>query len=207
MYNSSTLTILAISTGVSHLDDCSILIIDLPPSIFASIDHLLNRAVRAIFSTVKSHVTLLLKIPHSVYDPNSIQWPSACCHPAPFTFLIFSPPFWGSHLLFFPSPLCPTHRGIFDLSCSESEHSLFPLLGLLSLFPWATPSPSHWRFPYHPFSNGNSILSCTESPLNTNEFQESLLDIWFTQSVTDCNYKLYRTGIFNCFVPCSYPGI
>jgi len=66
MYNSSTLTILAISTGVSHLDDCSILIIDLPPSIFASIDHLLNRAVRAIFSTAKSHVTLLLKIPHSV---------------------------------------------------------------------------------------------------------------------------------------------
>ena len=60
------LTILAISTGVSHLDDCSILIIDLPPSIFASVDHLLNGAVTAILSTTKSHIILLFEIPHSV---------------------------------------------------------------------------------------------------------------------------------------------
>ena len=60
------LTILAVSTGVSHLDVCSILIIDLPPSIFASVDHLLNGAVTAILSTTKSHIILLFEIPHSV---------------------------------------------------------------------------------------------------------------------------------------------
>ena len=138
-----------------------------------------------------------LQIPYSDHQPAVI---------------LFRSLFWFSHLLsdvltsFSSRHYFAPGTGT-SLSCSESEHSLFPLLGLLSLFPWTTPSPSHRHFPYHPFSNGNSIPSCTESPLNTNEFQESLLDILFTQSITDCNYKLYRTGIFNCFVPCSYPGI